>query len=155
MSKIQRQLKVGLEIHTQLKTSRKLFSNSHNNTSILSTKPNSQTSFFDVSLPGTQPKLNKEPLLCALKTAIALNCDVKSVCAFDRKHYFYGDQPLGYQITQHYHPIAKDGHVTLTKKFDGLPNDKTIGIEQLQIEQDTGRSLYRLDERSSRNSSIC
>ncbi|ODV86234.1 hypothetical protein CANARDRAFT_27485 [[Candida] arabinofermentans NRRL YB-2248] len=140
---LNRKLKIGLEIHTQLKTTAKLFSLSPNSTSNLSTKPNSTTSFFDVSLPGTQPKLNKEALLLALKVAVALNCNVASVSSFDRKHYFYGDQPLGYQITQHYKPIAKDGYFKLSKRYDNIPEDKTIRIEQLQIEQDTGRSLYR------------
>ncbi|KAH3662233.1 hypothetical protein OGAPHI_005481 [Ogataea philodendri] len=140
-------LKVGLEIHTQLKTNRKLFALSKNTTSLLDVRPNTTTSFFDVSLPGTQPKLNKEPLMYALKTALALNCTVKETSQFDRKHYFYGDQPLGYQITQHYHPIAKDGYLRLTK-YD-LPEEKTIRIEQLQIEQDTGRTLYKLDNESN------
>ncbi|QPG75007.1 hypothetical protein FOA43_002347 [Brettanomyces nanus] len=143
------QLKVGLEIHTQLKTARKLFSLSHNNTSILLTKPNSQVSFFDVSLPGTQPRLNPQVVLYALKCAIAMNCRINAVSRFDRKHYFYGDQPLGYQITQRYHALANEGKVVLSKKYDGLPHDTTIGIEQIQIEQDTGRSLYKLGDGST------
>lgn len=138
-------LKVGLEIHTQLQTARKLFSLSHNSTSNLFVKPNTQVSFFDVSLPGSQPKLNPEVIMLALKAAMALSCKVNAVSKFDRKHYFYGDQPLGYQITQRYQPIAKDGLVTLTKKYDGLSKDRPIRIEQIQIEQDTGRSLYKLD----------
>ena len=144
--KMSHQLKVGLEIHTQLKTARKLFSLSHNNTSLLSTKPNSEVSFFDVSLPGTQPLLNPEVLFCALKCAVAMNCQVHPESRFDRKHYFYGDQPLGYQITQRYHALANDGWVKLTRRYDGLPEDRKIRIEQIQIEQDTGRSLYRLEE---------
>ena len=139
-------LKVGLEIHTQLKTARKLFSLSHNNTSLLSTKPNSEVSFFDVSLPGTQPRLNPEVLFCALKCAVAMNCKIHAESRFDRKHYFYGDQPLGYQITQKYHALANDGWIELTRKYDGLPEDRKIRIEQVQIEQDTGRSLYRLNK---------
>ncbi|KAG7902169.1 hypothetical protein KL935_002129 [Ogataea polymorpha] len=139
-------LKIGLEIHAQLKSSRKLFSLSKNTTSLLDVHPNTTTSFFDVSLPGTQPKLNKEPLLLALKTALALNCSISEVSTFDRKHYFYGDQPLGYQITQHYQPIARNGYLNLTK-YD-LPKEKTIRIEQIQIEQDTGRTLYKEKGRS-------
>lgn len=137
-------LVVGLEIHTQLKSARKLFSLSHNNTSNLLVKPNSQVSFFDVSLPGTQPKLNPQTVLCALKCAIGMNCRIHPISKFDRKHYFYGDQPLGYQITQKYHALANDGKVVLSKKYDGLSSDRTIGIEQIQIEQDTARSLYKL-----------
>lgn len=137
------QLKVGLEIHTQLQTISKLFSNSPNPTSNLSLIPNSTTSFFDISLPGTQPKLNNQCLLNALKLAISLNCNISKISSFDRKHYFYGDQPLGYQITQHFNPIAKNGYFELIKKYNPkLNNDLKIRIQQLQLEQDTGRSIY-------------
>lgn len=137
------QLKIGLEIHTQLHTFHKLFSNSPNSTSNLNVTPNSSSSFFDLSLPGTQPKLNPECLLKTLKLATALNCDISKISAFDRKHYFYGDQPLGYQITQHYHPIAKNGVISLYKRHHPkLPSDLHVRIQQLQLEQDTGRSIY-------------
>ncbi|KAG0678240.1 hypothetical protein C6P40_000503 [Pichia californica] len=137
------QLKIGLEIHTQLQTISKLFSNSLNPTSNLSIIPNSTTSFFDNSLPGTQPKLNNQCILNAIKLAISLNCKISSISSFDRKHYFYGDQPLGYQITQHFNPIAKNGFIKLLKKYNPkLSNDLIINIQQLQLEQDTGRSIY-------------
>lgn len=137
------QFKVGLEIHTQLQTLYKLFSKSPNTSSVLSTAPNTTTSFFDVSLPGTQPLLNKECLLKTLKLASSLNCEIPSVSSFDRKHYFYGDQPLGYQITQHFHPIARNGRFTLLQKHNlKLDKDLIVRIQQLQLEQDTGRSIY-------------
>lgn len=137
------QLKIGLEIHTQLQTLNKLFSNSINSTSNLNVIPNSTSSFFDISLPGTQPKLNTQCLLNTLKLAAALNCDVSSTSSFDRKHYFYGDQPLGYQITQHYEPIAQNGFIQLFKKHHPkLDSDLKVRIQQLQLEQDTGRSIY-------------
>lgn len=131
-------LKCGLEIHTQLQTKYKLFSLSKSD---FFGKPNSNVSYFDCGLPGTQPKLNPEALLLALKTAVALNCHIEPISTFDRKHYFYPDQPLGYQITQHYHPIATGGYLELNK-FDNLPGEKIINIEQIQIEQDTGRTNY-------------
>ncbi|GMM31301.1 glutamyl-tRNA(Gln) amidotransferase subunit [Martiniozyma asiatica (nom. inval.)] len=137
-------LKIGLEIHTQLLTNNKLFSLSKNSTSNLSQRPNSAVSFFDVSLPGTQPTLNPECLLQGLKLATSLNCKINKISSFDRKHYFYGDQPLGYQITQHYRPFATNGSIKLLKRhYDKLSRDLTIRIQQLQLEQDTGRSIYK------------
>lgn len=133
-------LKCGLEIHTQLKTKYKLFSLS---STTFNSEPNTRVSYFDCGLPGTLPKLNPEALLLALKTAVALNSDVQSFSSFDRKHYFYPDQPQGYQITQRYHPIAKNGYLELTNKFDDIDESlKTINIEQIQIEQDTGKTTY-------------
>lgn len=127
----------GLEIHTQLNTRHKLFSLSPNKYSVV---PNSNISYFDCGLPGTLPTLNPEALLLALKAAVAVNCKIQTKLSFDRKHYFYLDQPLGYQITQHFHPIARDGLLTLAKELDGV--DATIRIEQIQLEQDTGKSTH-------------
>ncbi|KAG7191827.1 uncharacterized protein KQ657_002795 [Scheffersomyces spartinae] len=143
--------KCGIEIHTQLKTKYKLFSLSPTTTSSHIVPPNSSISYFDIGLLGTQPKLNPEALLLALKLAAALGCEVQTTSAFDRKHYMYPDQPLGYQITQHYHPIAKNGSLTLRSGVDDEGNyrldaDKCINIEQLQIEQDTGKSIYTDDD---------
>lgn len=134
----QHPLKCGLEIHSQLSTQNKLFSLSE--TSFLS-KPNSKVSYFDSALPGTQPVLNREALLYALKACKALDCEINLSSSFDRKHYFYGDQPQGYQITQHYNPIARNGSLQLNKE-DGMPAQKLVGIEQIQLEQDTGKSIY-------------
>ncbi len=76
-----------------------------------------------------------------MKASTALNCHVNSYSTFDRKHYFYGDQPAGYQITQHYNPIATNGKVQLFK-HDGAKTPFDVGIIQVQIEQDTGKSVY-------------
>lgn len=142
--------KVGLEIHTQLHTGSKLFSkalipsNPH-------LKSNSAVSFQDLGLPGTLPTLSSTSLKYALKLALALNCRINPVSNFDRKHYFYGDQPLGYQITQHYNPIASKGQIKLHKRHNPkLKDDLNIEIIQLQLEQDTGRSIYHsLDSSNS------
>lgn len=136
-------LKCGLEVHTQLKTKYKLFSLSPSaaNSSNVS-DPNSSISYFDIGLPGTQPKLNPEALLLALRLSAALDCKIALNSKFDRKHYFYPDQPLGYQITQYYHPLARSGILPLSKAIDNLRDDKCIRIAQIQIEQDTGKLLY-------------
>lgn len=138
--------KCGLEIHTQLKTKHKLFSLSRTS---FNADPNTNISYFDCGLPGTQPKLNPEALYLALKAAVAFNCDIQPQSSFDRKHYFYPDQPLGYQITQHYHPLAKGGYLEINKQFDGIKEkSKIIEIEQIQIEQDTGKTNYRKFDKS-------
>lgn len=130
--------KCGLEVHTQLKTKYKLFSLSPTS---FNASPNSKISYFDLGIPGTQPKLNPEALLLALKLSAALDCEIQPVSRFDRKHYFYPDQPLGYQITQFYHPLAKYGKIKLSKEFDNLAHDKIINIRQIQIEQDTAKLI--------------
>lgn len=136
-------LKCGLEIHTQLNTRYKLFSYTSNEAENLTISPNTSTSHYDISLPGTQPRLNYEAVLYATKLALSLDSDINLVSQFDRKHYFYGDQPQGYQVTQHYKPFAKNGKLTLYGAYEDInENEKTIRIEQLQIEQDTGKSLY-------------
>ncbi|GAV52158.1 hypothetical protein ZYGR_0AG01490 [Zygosaccharomyces rouxii] len=143
----QYKLKCGLEIHTQLNTQNKLFSMSTNDPFHSADKPNLHTSYFDIALPGSQPILNYEAVLFATKLAIALNCQINLDSQFDRKHYFYGDQPLGYQITQHFLPFASKGHLPLHKGIDGIDEIcKDIHITQLQIEQDTGKSLYKTDD---------
>lgn len=143
----QYKLKCGLEIHTQLDTRNKLFSMSTNDPFHSANNPNLHTSFFDIALPGTQPLLNYEAVLFATKLAIALNCRVNLDSQFDRKHYFYGDQPLGYQITQHFSPFASQGHLPLYRDIDGIAEiNKNIHVAQLQIEQDTGKSLYKKSE---------
>ncbi|EJS44615.1 pet112p [Saccharomyces arboricola H-6] len=136
-------LKCGLEIHTQLKTRNKLFSQSTNSATPLLDTPNSHTSFYDIALPGTQPELNWEAVLFAMKLSLALDSQVNTISQFDRKHYFYGDQPQGYQVTQHYRPFARGGKINLSKELDGIDElSKDISILQLQIEQDTGKSHY-------------
>lgn len=142
-------LKCGLEIHTQLNTKNKLFSASNNKSSShFNSIPNSQVSFFDLALPGTQPLLNYEPILFATKLALSLNSEINLNSSFDRKHYFYADQPQGYQITQHYSPFAQHGHMNLFRDIDNIEQEqKRINITQLQIEQDTGKSTYLQDEK--------
>jgi aspartyl-tRNA(Asn)/glutamyl-tRNA(Gln) amidotransferase subunit B len=96
------ELTVGIEIHAELNTARKLFSSAA--TSANAT-PNSHVALFDTAFPGSQPHFQRETLIPALRAALALNCDIQYKSSFDRKHYFYQDQPAGYQITQYYGKI--------------------------------------------------
>ncbi|KAM8969706.1 glutamyl-tRNA(Gln) amidotransferase subunit B, mitochondrial isoform X1 [Sarcophilus harrisii] len=133
---------VGLEIHTQISSNSKLFSGSQ--VTFLA-PPNSLVSFFDASLPGTLPVLNKRCVEAAVMTGLALNCTVNKKSLFDRKHYFYADLPAGYQITQQRLPIAVNG--SLTYNLGGGTHwspsaTKTVRIKQIQLEQDSGKSLH-------------
>ncbi|XP_078799478.1 glutamyl-tRNA(Gln) amidotransferase subunit B, mitochondrial-like isoform X1 [Oryzias latipes] len=138
---------VGLEVHAQINSNTKLFSGSPVR---FSAPPNSLVSFFDASLPGTLPMLNRRCVEAAVMTGLALNCTINKKSYFDRKHYFYADLPAGYQITQQRKPIAVDGVLTYSY-FGGKKRSqmirKSVQIKQIQLEQDSGKSLHD-DDRS-------
>ncbi|KAK3938959.1 Glutamyl-tRNA amidotransferase subunit B, mitochondrial [Diplogelasinospora grovesii] len=140
------ELTVGIEIHAQLNTARKLFSSAA--TSFNDT-PNSHVALFDVAMPGSQPVFQPETLIPAVRAALALDCDIQRVSRFDRKHYFHWDQPSGYQITQYYEPFARDGKVMLHSR-DGIAAEDgdsiTVGIKQVQMEQDTAKTTAQPGE---------
>lgn len=133
---------VGLEIHAQISSNSKLFSGSQVR---FVAPPNSLVSFFDASLPGTLPVLNRRCVEAAVMTGLALNCRINKKSLFDRKHYFYADLPAGYQITQQRLPIAVNGSLGYsicvgTKRSQVI--NKTVRIRQIQLEQDSGKSLH-------------
>lgn len=132
-------LTVGIEIHAQLNTSSKLFSPA---SPTPNAPPNTRVAPFDAALPGSQPIFQPAVLLPAVRAALALRCEIQPISRFDRKHYFHWDQPAGYQITQYYAPLARDGAVTLRGR-DGLlgGEEVEVGIQQVQMEQDTGKTL--------------
>jgi len=140
------ELTVGIEIHAQLNTAKKLFSSAATS---FNDEPNSHVAYFDLATPGSQPIFQKETLLPALRAALALNCDVQPVSRFDRKHYFHWDQPSGYQITQYYEPFARNGRIVLQAR-DGIAAEDgesvSIGIKQIQMEQDTAKTLAQPGE---------
>lgn len=137
------ELTVGLEIHAQLNTERKLFSSAK---STGHDEPNSNVALFDLAFPGSQPEFQSATLIPALRAAASLSCSVQRKSKFDRKHYHYQDQPAGYQITQYYEPFARDGRVTL-HDHDGIAaEDGTsvdVEIKQMQMEQDTAKSTLQ------------
>ncbi|KAI0594005.1 GatB/GatE catalytic domain-containing protein [Biscogniauxia sp. FL1348] len=139
------ELTVGIEIHAQLNTAKKLFSGAATS---FHDDPNTHVAYFDLAIPGSQPVFQKETLIPALRAALALNCDIQQVSTFDRKHYFHWDQPSGYQITQYYEPFARDGIITLQAR-DGIAAEDgegiSIGIKQIQMEQDTAKTLAQVD----------
>lgn len=140
------ELTVGIEIHAQLNTPRKLFSSA---TTSFDEAPNTNVALFDLAMPGSQPIFQKETLIPAVRAALALNCDVQPTSTFDRKHYFHWDQPSGYQITQYYEPFAKDGHMTLLPRDGIAPEDGEgvkVRIKQVQMEQDTAKTIAQPGE---------
>ncbi|XP_018591168.1 glutamyl-tRNA(Gln) amidotransferase subunit B, mitochondrial [Scleropages formosus] len=133
---------VGLEIHAQIYASTKLFSSSQ---VCFSSPPNSSVSFFDAALPGTLPVLNRRCVEAAVMTGLALGCTINKRSLFDRKHYFYADLPAGYQITQQRLPIAVGGRLSYSHLVGRKRNqvvDKNVRIKQIQLEQDSGKSLH-------------
>ncbi|KAM6221310.1 glutamyl-tRNA(Gln) amidotransferase subunit B, mitochondrial [Rhynchocyon petersi] len=133
---------VGLEIHAQISSKSKLFSGSQ---VLFAAPPNSLVSFFDASLPGTLPVLNRRCVEAAVMTGLALNCRINKKSLFDRKHYFYADLPAGYQITQQRLPIAVNGSLVYSVRVGNKQSQmitKTVRIKQIQLEQDSGKSLH-------------
>ena len=127
---------IGVEVHVELKTKTKIFSNSTNGYGEMA---NSLTNVVDLGYPGTLPTLNEEVLNLAIKAATVLNCKIRREMHFDRKNYFYPDNPKNYQITQSRTPIGYDGYVEI--EVNGLK--KKIEIEEMHIEEDTCKSTHR------------
>ena len=127
---------IGLEIHAQVKSNSKLFSNS---STTFGSKPNSQVSLVDAAMPGMLPVINKFCIEQAVKTGVGLNAQINNYSVFDRKNYFYADLPQGYQISQYKYPLIGEGKVAIDFK-DG--NSKEIRIVRLHLEQDAGKSLH-------------
>ncbi len=135
--KTQWQTVIGLEIHTQLKTTSKLFAATSTE---YGQSPNSQVSLLEAAIPGTLPVFNEKALRYAIRFGLAVNAQViAKESRFDRKNYFYPDSPKGYQITQLKHPIVKHGTVTIK---DENGNDKVIRVNRAHIEEDAGKSVH-------------
>lgn len=130
---------IGIEVHVELKTNTKIFSNSINGYGQMA---NSLTNVIDLGYPGTLPTLNKEVVNLAIKAACVLNCKIRKEMHFDRKNYFYPDNPKNFQITQGRTPIGYDGYVEI--EVDGTK--KKIEIEEMHIEEDTCKSTHRGDK---------
>ena len=127
---------IGIECHVQLKTKTKLFSGVGNDAR--EAPPNTLISHIDLGLPGALPVLNHKAIELGIRAGLALNSQVQHFSKFDRKHYFYPDLPTGYQITQFYNPIIRDGQVKITVNGEEM----TIGIHEAHLEADAGKSTH-------------
>ena len=130
---------IGIEVHVELKTNTKIFSPSINGYGQMA---NSLTNEIDLGYPGTLPTLNEEVINLGIKAATILNCKIRKQMFFDRKNYFYPDNPKNYQITQNRTPIGYDGYV----EIDDNGVKKKIYIEEMHIEEDTCKSTHRKDK---------
>lgn len=130
--KKQNRIVIGLEIHVQLNTKEKLFSRAN---TTFTNEANVNVSNFDIAIPGTLPILNRECLFKAVQVGLALKSNINLESIFDRKHYFYPDLPAGYQITQYYNPIIKNGYVQLM-------SGEKIRIDRAHLEQDAGKMIH-------------
>ena len=126
---------IGIEVHCELKTKEKIFSPSLSNYGSMA---NTNVNVIDLGYPGTLPLLNKEVLEYALRACKVLNLHVTRDMHFDRKNYFYADNPKNFQITQNETPIGKDGYVEI--EING--EKKKIEINEMHIEEDTCKSVH-------------
>jgi aspartyl-tRNA(Asn)/glutamyl-tRNA(Gln) amidotransferase subunit B len=130
---------IGLEVHAQVTSNAKLFSGAATE---FGAEPNAQVSLVDAAMPGMLPVPNRECIVQAVRTGMALNAQINPWSRFDRKNYFYADLPQGYQISQLYHPIVGEGviEILLDEKDEG--SAKHVGIERIHLEQDAGKMLH-------------
>lgn len=126
---------IGLEIHVQMKTKSKMFSNAPVS---YGAYPNCEVALLDMAFPGTMPVVNMQAVINGIRVANALHMSIDNELWFDRKNYFYSDLPKGYQITQNARPIGHDGYLEI-KTSKGI---KKIGVERIHLEEDTCKQLH-------------
>jgi aspartyl-tRNA(Asn)/glutamyl-tRNA(Gln) amidotransferase subunit B len=136
---------VGLEIHIQLMTKAKMFC--HCSTDYIGKEPNTNTCPVCLGLPGSLPVLNRKVLEFAIRTAVALNCEINQVSRFHRKNYFYPDLPKAYQISQYDIPLGIDGYMEIS--LAESKEKRRIGITRVHIEEDAGKLVHEGDIASS------
>ena len=126
---------IGLEVHVELATNTKIFCGC---STAFGGSPNSHTCPVCTGMPGSLPVLNKKVLEHAVAVGLATHCDITRYCKFDRKNYFYPDNPQNYQISQLYLPICRNGYVEIETQ-DG---SKKIGIHEIHMEEDAGKLIH-------------
>ena len=130
---------IGLEVHAQMLTQSKAYSNDCNE---FGATPNTNVSVITLGHPGTLPVMNKKTIEFAIRLGLSCQSDIARSQYFARKNYFYPDLPKGYQITQDKTPICVGGHLIIK---DDNGNEKTIGITRIHMEEDAGKSIHDVD----------
>ncbi|MGI6425051.1 MAG: Asp-tRNA(Asn)/Glu-tRNA(Gln) amidotransferase subunit GatB [Tepidanaerobacteraceae bacterium] len=126
---------VGLEVHVELSTKTKIFCGCSTE---FGKEPNSHCCPICLGMPGALPVMNKSVVEYATKAGLALNCEIADFSRFDRKAYFYPDLPKGYQISQFYIPLARNGHI----EIETNGHKKNIGIRIMHMEEDAGKLIH-------------
>ena len=126
---------IGLEVHVELATKTKIFCGCR---TAFGGAPNTHTCPVCTGMPGALPVLNKQVVEYALAVGLALGCEINQYCKFDRKNYFYPDNPQNYQISQLYLPICINGAVAI----ETAGGKKEIGIHEIHMEEDAGKLVH-------------
>ncbi len=127
---------IGLEVHVELATKTKIFCGCSTE---FGGAPNTHTCPVCTGMPGSLPVLNKQVVEYAIAVGLATNCEITQYCKFDRKNYFYPDNPQNYQISQLYLPICRNGGIEIETEEGG---EKTIGIHEIHMEEDAGKLVH-------------
>lgn len=127
---------IGLEVHVELATKTKIFCGC---STAFGGAPNTHTCPVCTGMPGSLPVLNKKVVEYAAAVGLATNCDITKDCKFDRKNYFYPDNPQNYQISQLYLPICRNGHVDIELEDETV---KPIRIHEIHMEEDAGKLVH-------------
>lgn len=133
---------IGLEVHVELATKTKIFCGC---STAFGKEPNMQICPVCAGMPGALPVLNRQVVEYAMAVGIAANCKVNQYCTFDRKNYFYPDNPQNYQISQLYFPICRDGWLEIHTKT----GNKKIRIHEIHLEEDAGKLIHEEAENCS------
>ncbi len=126
---------IGLEVHVELATKTKIFCSCSTE---FGGAPNTHTCPVCTGMPGSLPVLNKQVVEYAAAVGLATNCTITQNCKFDRKNYFYPDNPQNYQISQLYYPICRNGYV----EIETPAGPKKIGIHEIHMEEDAGKLVH-------------
>lgn len=126
---------IGLEVHVELATRTKIFCGC---STVFGGAPNTHTCPVCTGMPGSLPVLNRQVVELALRVGLAANCQINQFCKFDRKNYFYPDNPQNYQISQLYLPICRDGFIAIGT----AGGEKRIRIHEIHMEEDAGKLIH-------------
>lgn len=126
---------IGLEVHVELATKTKIFCAC---STAFGSEPNTHTCPVCTGMPGSLPVLNRQVVEYAMAVGLATNCQINQFCKFDRKNYFYPDNPQNYQISQLYLPICHDGGIEIETES----GKKLIGIHEIHMEEDAGKLVH-------------
>ena len=126
---------IGLEVHVELATKTKIFCGC---STAFGAAPNTHTCPVCTGMPGALPVLNKQVVEYAMAIGLAANCEITRMCRFDRKNYFYPDNPQNYQISQLYLPIARNGYV----EIETGDTKKRVRIHEMHMEEDAGKLVH-------------